>query len=914
MQIKCPHCQSDIKLVDDSDYQRVDCASCGNQFGLVDVDQKDVQTLSRGHGNTATDQAGKLRKGPTRTIKQFELLDEVGRGAFGIVWRARDSQLDRMVAIKVPRHNVVSAGDREQFLREARAVAQLSHPNIVAVHEAGHDGESLFIVSDFVDGISLAEFLLSRRLSAHESATFCRKVAGALEHAHEKGVIHRDLKPSNIMLPREGQPQVMDFGLAKRESGEITMTIEGRILGTPAYMPPEQARGEGHSVDRRADVYSLGVILFELLTGELPFRGATRMLLQQVMYEEAPHLRLINELIPRDLETITLKCLQKDPDQRYRTAQALGDDLKRWLNGEPIEARRVSNVERAWRWCRRNPVVTTLSGAVGVLIIVSIILMAEVFYNAAGKTITVKEPVHQEEPAAAIPRVEEPVEKIEPVDKADTDRSSSDEPGVDKPASEKADASSDTETPGATGKFPVPDVEQQNVTMDLLRELFKDDYEATKRQQVKAARQRMLSELANKILDYAEQEPDPVTRYAIYDMTYLIGKESGDSDITFLAIEQWEQEFNIDGFLLRADALHEWSTLDMKNETRVRFARTIGGVMQAAVEQGRWEMAQRLYALGVDQYNLALAGARNDKDAVLVNSLITEQNQIDEARNQVDEIQVALSMLEQADEDPEANRIVGEYYCFVRRDWKAALPYLAKGSDVALRLAAIRDAEGAEDVAGKIEIGDAWWDVSQSNQPPDKLVLLSRAGFWYEQVKMEVSGLTKGKIEKRMPEIVVAIQRISQFVYLDDVTEIQYRVRKGFSLGKHGKAGYGGKGLIQIKGVVPKHCLSMHACQPDQGHPADVSYRLAKQFKRFTAVATFNGQSGRCGAPVVFRVLGDGKTLWNSPPTQNRMSSFKVDVDVSEIDVLKLQIDRVANERSATTIWLDPLLKSKHKR
>jgi WD40 repeat protein len=369
MQIRCPHCQDAIKLVDDSDFQSIDCPSCGSQFRLVDVEQKDVQTLSRRQGSTVIDQAATHNEAPVRSINQFELLEEVGRGAFGIVWRARDTKLDRRVAIKVPRHTVLSPSDREQFLREARAVAQLSHPNIVSVHEAGTDGDSLYIVSDFIDGISLAEFLLARRLSAREASTFCRTVAGALEHAHQQGVIHRDLKPSNIMLPREGQPQVMDFGLAKREAGEITMTMDGEPLGTPAYMPPEQARGEGHHVDRRADVYSLGVILYELLTGELPFRGTTPMLLKQVIDDEVPSPRKLNNSIPRDLETITLKCLQKDPSRRYQTAQALADDLTHWLEGKPITARPVTWMERSWRWCKRKPAVAGLSAAMVLLLL-----------------------------------------------------------------------------------------------------------------------------------------------------------------------------------------------------------------------------------------------------------------------------------------------------------------------------------------------------------------------------------------------------------------------------------------------------------------------------------------------------------------------------------------------------------------
>jgi len=197
----------------------------------------------------------------------------------------------------------------------------------------------------------------------------CVKIAAALEHAHESGVVHRDMKPSNVMLTVDDEPHVMDFGLAKRDAGEITMTVEGKVLGTPAYMPPEQASGEGHHVDRRADVYSLGVILYELLSGNLPFRGNTRMLLHQVIHDEAPSPRKLNSSIPRDLETITLKCLQKAVSQRYQTAQALADDMTCWLEGKPITARPSTWMERTWRWCKRQPAVAILCVTLPVLLL-----------------------------------------------------------------------------------------------------------------------------------------------------------------------------------------------------------------------------------------------------------------------------------------------------------------------------------------------------------------------------------------------------------------------------------------------------------------------------------------------------------------------------------------------------------------
>ncbi len=304
-------------------------------------------------------------------VPGYDIVGELGRGGMGVVYKARQEGLHRWVALKVILGGTHAGSERlARFQAEAEAVARLQHPNIVQIHEVGeHDGLPYFSL-EFVDGGTLDQKVHRRPQPPREAAYLVETLARAMHYAHEHGVVHRDLKPANVLLTQSGVPKITDFGLAKRLESDSGQTRSGAILGTPSYMAPEQARGEIHAVGPLVDVYALGAVLYELLTGRPPFQGAnaSETIVQVTCEEPMPPSRWQTAL-PRDLETICLKCLQKEPSRRYADAGALAEDLRRYLAGEPILARPISAFERGWRWCRRNPRLAVVSALAVALLI-----------------------------------------------------------------------------------------------------------------------------------------------------------------------------------------------------------------------------------------------------------------------------------------------------------------------------------------------------------------------------------------------------------------------------------------------------------------------------------------------------------------------------------------------------------------
>jgi WD40 repeat protein len=389
LSLPCPNpaCRQHVSVAEAHLGQTVRCRHCGKAFVARPPAKAEPSSRSTGRhaGGSTQSSASGARPAPAASpgaaphkVGRFEVRAKLGAGAFGTVYRAYDPPLDREVALKVPQAGTLEGKKTvERFLAEAKAAARLHHPHIVTVYESGKDGDHYYIASEFIKGRTLAQAIDDARPGFRRAAEVVRQLAEALAYAHGQGIVHRDVKPANVMLDEQGQAHLMDFGLAHRQDVTTKLTRAGAVLGTPAYMAPEQAEGQTGKPLPASDQYAIGVVLYELLTGKVPFEGPVQVVLFNAIHTEPPPPRQLNRQVSADLETICLKAMAKRPQDRYPSCRELADDLRRWLEDEPIKARRLGPVERLVRWGRRNPMVAGLS-AVAALCLVGVAVAASV--------------------------------------------------------------------------------------------------------------------------------------------------------------------------------------------------------------------------------------------------------------------------------------------------------------------------------------------------------------------------------------------------------------------------------------------------------------------------------------------------------------------------------------------------------
>jgi serine/threonine protein kinase len=410
----CTQCGATFAVDEATPGQSVACPVCGKPLALQGLAENAAapEPIPDVSGETPPSQpldatvpwpAAEPAEPMPTSVGRFVVRGRLGSGSFGAVYRAYDPLLDREVALKVPKtgRNYSEEG-RARMLREAKAAAQFRHPNIVPLYDAGFDGERFFMASALIEGETLAQTIERQPPNFGRAAEIVARLAAALHYAHQRGVIHRDVKPSNVLIDSEGHPLLTDFGMARLEESASLLTRAGAVFGTPAYMSPEQASGKQDQIGPASDQYSLGVVLYQLLCGRVPFSGTTWEVIASVISGTPPSLRSLNKAIPPELEAICVKAMSKLPAERYESCQALADDLERWSAGQSTAAQQPgrSSPPSAWDRCRGNPIRT--AAVIGGVLVLLLVLAVALRIPAGPKEIGGKDTTQRSKQSASI--------------------------------------------------------------------------------------------------------------------------------------------------------------------------------------------------------------------------------------------------------------------------------------------------------------------------------------------------------------------------------------------------------------------------------------------------------------------------------------------------------------------------------
>jgi serine/threonine protein kinase len=678
-------------------------------------------------------------------IGRYRVEGILGKGGFGTVYVAVDEQLNRSVAIKLPRYRKrASSPAPADDLDEARILASLDHPNIVPIYDVGLTADGVrFVVSKRIDGHDLATLSKTSNPTVEQKAELVASIAEALHHAHRKGLVHRDVKPSNILVDGEGKSYLADFGLALKDED---FGKEQVLSGTPAYMSPEQARGEGTLVDGRSDIFSLGVVLYELLTRKRPFSGKTTSeLLAQITNVDVRPLRQIDDRIPKELERICMKALGRRPSDRYATAADMAADICFFLASNGSGNVPSSLMDASPKPGSKRIYANLKFGQVGCSVVVTLcLLMAAggvklaMDWERSSQQVAMNYPAVKSRPPGIMPRVEVPpsVQKMPPIDLKPP------LPLPPPPPMAKMDPPPPDPGPKRTvAKIDPPSEQQIKEVTAVLRDTFKADYAR------KASADR--AEFAEKLLKLAsESKGHPVDRYVLFREARDLAAAAGKWSIVAEAFEQLEAGFKVDLLPQKEAALQ---TLMKSGLTKESATEATYAALQAAgeaIESDRLPLADSFLVI-------ASTASAKSLSVPLVRLVKKANDELKLIAQEAEAVKIARETLKKTPNDPAANLAVGRYDALRRGAWESAIPLLAKGGDGDLPSVARKELEAPKNALGRLKVADAWWNLAEKEKesPWIKASLQDRAGQWYRQAGADATGLMGVRIQQRLEAI-----------------------------------------------------------------------------------------------------------------------------------------------------------------